>query len=185
MGYELYVRLLNEALLEEKGEAVLPQTEAQIEIATDAHIPERYISRAPSRMEMYKKISGIRSADDAKDIYEEFCDRFGKPPHAVEALLAVSLARALASRLGFLRVSARGGALAFIPRELDLATWSVLFAEGGALKFAKGAPPCVLYTPEKGQNSIFGCLIRFKSALKYLGGHLICLSLYPSKRLSS
>jgi transcription-repair coupling factor (superfamily II helicase) len=148
VGYELYVRLLSEALIEEKGEVTPPPPETVIELSTDAHIPEKYIARAPSRMEMYKKISAIATVEDAKDIYEEFCDRFGRPPRAVENLLCVSLARALGTRLGFARISMRGGAICFQPRELDLAPWSVLFAEGGALKFAKSAPPCVLYTPD-------------------------------------
>ena len=168
VGYELYVRLLSEALIEEKGEDAPPPTETVIELATDAHIPERYIARAPSRMEMYKKISAIATVDDAKDIYEEFCDRFGRPPRAVENLLCVSLARALGARYGFLRVCMRGGAIAFLPRELDLAPWSLLFAEIPQLKFAKSAPPCVLYTPEKGVESARAAaalLVRYGRAL--------------------
>ena len=173
VGYELYVRLLNEALLEEKGESPQKATEAHIELATNAHIPERYIPAAPSRMEMYKKISAIGTADDVRDIYEELCDRFGRPPKAVSALLCVSLARALASRLGFSRVSMRGEAICFLPEVLDLATWSVLFSECDRLQFAKGAQPCILYRPapkESLAEAAVSLLSRYERAKQDEGG---------------
>ncbi|MBQ8858437.1 MAG: transcription-repair coupling factor [Clostridia bacterium] len=144
VGYELYIRLLNDAVLEEKGvkKEALPET--QIDIRADAHIPEGYVAGAPARMELYKKISAIRDGADAEDIREECRDRYGRLPRAVERLLQVALARALASRLGLVRVEHSGNELRFLLTEVDLASWSVLFAERKDLSFRKSAPPAVI-----------------------------------------
>ena len=144
MGYELYIRLLSDAVLEEKGvkKEVLP--EAQIDIRADAHIPESYVAGAPARMELYKKISAIRCAADVEDIREECRDRYGRLPRAVERLLRVALARALAARMGMPRVEHNGNELRFLLTEVDLASWSVLFAERKDLSFRKSSPPAVL-----------------------------------------
>ena len=144
VGYELYVRLLNEAVLEEQGKKPAPRFESQIDIRANAHIPEGYIAGAPARMELYKKISAIAEEADIADIIEECTDRYGKPPREVKRLLSVALARALASRYRIARVEERGAELRFVMNEVDLSAWSVLFSERKDLKFAKTAPPCVI-----------------------------------------
>ncbi len=153
VGYELYVRLLNEAILEEKGIAPEKRIETVVDIRADAHIPESYIAATAARMEMYKKISAIADAADRADILSEFADRFGKPPRPVVRLLDVALARALAARLGIPRVEEKGGVLSFSLAQVDLAAWSVLFAEGNRLKFAKTTPPCVLCRLAGGEDA--------------------------------
>ncbi len=143
VGYELYVRLLNEAVLEEQGKAAPPPFEAQIDIRADAHIPTEYIPTAAGRMEMYKKISAMEEEADRRDIAGELADRYGKPPRPVERLLAVALSRALAARHRIPRVEQRGDTLRFTLSHLELPVWSVLFAEKKNLKFEKN-PPCVV-----------------------------------------
>ncbi len=153
VGYELYVRLLNEAILEEKGIVPEKKLETVVDIRADAHIPESYIPATASRMEMYKKISAIADADDRADILAEFTDRFGKPPRAVLRLLDVALARALAGDAAITKVEERGGTLSFTLTTVDLASWSVLFSERNDLKFSKTAPPCVLCRPGDGKDA--------------------------------
>ncbi len=153
VGYELYVRLLNEAILEEKGITPEKRIEATVEIRGDAHIPEGYIPTTAARMEMYKKISAITTAEDRGDILSEFTDRFGKPPRPVLRLLDAALCRALAAEASVLRVEEKGGMLTLTLGELDLASWSVLFAERNNLKFSKSAPPCVLYRLAAGEDA--------------------------------
>ena len=143
VGYELYVRLLNEAVLEEQGKVAPPPFEAQIDIRADAHIPTEYIPTAAGRMEMYKKISAMEEEADRRDIAGELADRYGKPPRQVERLLAVALTRALAARHRIPRVEQRGDTLRFTLSHLELPVWSVLFAEKKNLKFEKN-PPCVV-----------------------------------------
>ncbi len=144
VGYDMYIRLLNEAILEEKGEALpAPQEEAAVSFAGDAHIPERYLSSPAQRMEMYKKISHIGDDKDLQDVLDEFCDRFGEPPKTVLRLLYASLARALATRVGMTRVVQEGGELRFFTKDMQgaLPVWSELFARDKTLRFSGGLSP--------------------------------------------
>ena len=98
VGYDLYVKLLNEAVLEESGNLPKTQFESTIDIRVSANIPESYIPVSSQRMEMYKKISLISEPVDMQDILDEFIDRFGEVPREVLRLLHISLMRALASK---------------------------------------------------------------------------------------
>ncbi len=154
VGYDLYVRLLNEAILEERGIAPkkeLPQ--AQIDLRVGAHIPPSYLPSEAGRMALYKKISSILSPLDRADIEAECRDRYGPPPIEVRRLLSCALARALATRAAITRLEQRGGDLVFVLREVDLDSWSVLFAERKNLKFSKAAPPCVFYRLASGEDA--------------------------------
>ena len=136
IGYDLYVKLLNEAVLEERGETPMKKTEAQIDMKISAYIPEEYITAQSGRMEMYKKISLIRSPEDEGDVYDELCDRFGTPPRAVERLLEVALMRALCETLGFSRVEFNDGNLIIHTGRPDLAAWSEIFADFPGMRLA-------------------------------------------------
>ncbi len=127
VGYDLYVKLLNEAVLEERGEKPEAKTEALIDIKVNAHIPEYYIGSSAQRMEMYKKISLITCPEDSMDIADEFTDRFGEMPKTVERLISVSLMKALCERVGFSRVEFKGGDLIFFTGRPDLSVWSEVF----------------------------------------------------------
>ena len=144
VGYDLYVKLLSEAVLEERGEARVRE-EATVEMAVSAHIPERYISASAQRMEMYKKISLILTPEDADDVRDEFLDRFGDMPRPVERLVSVGLTRALATEAGLLRVSAKGNTLTFEPRELDLGVWSELFGKYAGMRFVSAGNKTIVY----------------------------------------
>ncbi len=110
VGYDTYVRILKRAIEDEQG---LPHAaepvECTVDIGVSAFIPDSYIPDNESRIEMYKRIAGIQSSDDAEDVANELADRFGRPPECVNALVLISLTRALASRLGFYEVVAKGG----------------------------------------------------------------------------
>ena len=162
IGYDLYVKILSEAILEEKGEAVAALPEAQIELSVDAHIPEGYIRTSAQRMEMYKKISLIASEEDMSDVLDELIDRFGDAPKPVRRLLWIAFSRAAASRCGISKVECRDGALRFVSASPDLATWSELFAKNPALRFAGGAGgPTVSYRLSRGEDAaevLFGVM---------------------------
>ena len=95
VGYDLYMRLLNEAVLEEKGESAKPRIECTVDIGENAYIPESYIRVSSHRIDIYKKISLITCPEDRSDILDELIDRVGDPPLAVHSLLNISLIRAL------------------------------------------------------------------------------------------
>ena len=129
VGYDLYVKLLNEAVLEERGEVPGTKRETLIDIQVNAHIPERYVKSSSERMEMYKKISLISSVEDEEDVADEFLDRYGDMPKSVERLLTVALLKALAEKAGILRVEARDGSISFVAERPDLAIWSEVFPQ--------------------------------------------------------
>ena len=121
VGYEMYVRLLSEAIAEEKGEAPPPEAEeCAVDIALDAHIPEDYIRSLNQRVDMYKRIAAIRSQEDAADVIDELIDRFGDPPVSVMGLIEVATLRNMASALGITEIKQNDTALLFFPKELDL-----------------------------------------------------------------
>ncbi len=136
VGYDLYVKLLNEAVLEEKGEKPKEKTEALIDIKVNAHIPDYYIGTSAGRMEMYKKISLITSPDDALDITDEFYDRFGEPPKSVMRLISVALMKALSESCGISRVELVGGNLVFHTGRPELSLWSEVFLRFPGMRIA-------------------------------------------------
>ena len=143
VGYDLYVKLLNEAVLEERGEYKPKATDATVDIKVDAHIPEYYISTSAQRMEIYKKISLISGVEDLDDIFDEIIDRFGDPPKEVSRLVRISLIRVLASRCKITKVTYDKGALSFIISEVKLGVWSELFDKYKGLSLRHGANPYV------------------------------------------
>lgn len=96
VGYDLYCKMLNDAILEQKGETKLKDFETSIELPIDAFIPASYVKNEMMKLELYKRISGICSNEDYEDMQEELIDRFGKLPVSVTNLLTVSLVKAKA-----------------------------------------------------------------------------------------
>ena len=136
VGYDLYVKLLNEAVLEERGESVAKRQEALIDMKISAHIPDSFIKSQAGRMETYKKISLIGCKEDAEDILDEIIDRYGEPPRPVERLLEVALMKAICEEVGFSRVECRDNQLIFLTGKPDLAAWSDLFGKYKGMRFA-------------------------------------------------
>ena len=155
VGYDMYVKLLNEAILEERGEVKTVPFESVVDIRCDANIPEKYIRTSAERMEMYKKISLILTEEDERDVLDELCDRYGEPPLATQRLLWVALIRSLASRHRISRVEWREGYLRFLTDKPRLDVWSELFCEDSALRFAPSAvSPAVVRRLAKGDDPV-------------------------------
>ncbi len=145
VGYDLYCKLLNEAVLEEKGEYKPPKEDAVIDMKISAHIPSSYIPAEADRMEMYKKISLIRTPEDKADIEDELCDRFGDIPRVTERLLLVAVSRAMATELGITKISVTESMFSIHVSHPDLALWSEVFAKYKGMRFAPGDPRTILY----------------------------------------
>jgi len=153
VGYDLYIKLLQEAVIEESGKGADAPFESTVGIRMSASIPESYIGVSAQRMEMYKKISLIRDKEDMQDVLDELIDRFGEPPRVTEALLKISLVRALASSSRVSRVDFEGGTLIFRTERIELAIWSELFNSYTGLAFrASGTCPTVNYRLKKGED---------------------------------
>ncbi len=109
VGYDLYLKLLGEAVKMEKGElpAAPVDNECLVDMQVQAHIPERYIENLSQRLDIYRRIAGIKNQDDALDVLDELTDRFGKPPVSVQGLIDIALLRNMASQIGIFEVKQR------------------------------------------------------------------------------
>jgi transcription-repair coupling factor len=124
VGYDMYLKILNDAVLEEKGIAPKEKIECVINIGRDSYIPETYIPSAAQRIDIYKKIAAIENAQDVDDIADELLDRYGDLPSSVETLLSISLVRAMACECGFIQIDQKQNDVVVYPKELDVLAWS-------------------------------------------------------------
>jgi len=118
VGFDLYVRLVGEAVAEFKGDASAEEPEVKIELPIDAHIPHDFIQSERLRLEMYKRLAEVRSDEDVTAIREEMLDRYGEPPAPVASLLEVARLRARARRAGLTDITLQGKYLRFAPVDL-------------------------------------------------------------------
>lgn len=118
VGFDLYVRLVGEAVHEFRGDAEPELAEVRIELPIDAHLPHDYIPSERLRLEMYKRLAEVRSDDDVKLLHEEMLDRYGNPPAEVTSLLQVARFRARARQAGISEVTISGKNVRFHPVDL-------------------------------------------------------------------
>ena len=106
VGYDMYLKLLNDAVKEEKGEKE-PDTDTAdclIDIAVQAHIPEDYIENLSQRLDAYRRIADIKSKEDSLDVIDELLDRYGDIPKSVMGLIDIALIRNRASAMGIYEI---------------------------------------------------------------------------------
>ena len=144
VGYDMYLKLLEEAVLEEKGETKPVRTECSADLSVTANIPEKYVESAEQRMDLYRRIALIRTEDDADDLTDELIDRFGDPPASVNALIHVALLRGEAGRAGISDISQKGGMLYFAVVDFAMERLSALYERSefrGRVKLDAGREP--------------------------------------------
>ncbi|HVP35644.1 MAG TPA: transcription-repair coupling factor, partial [Terriglobales bacterium] len=111
IGFDLYCRLLEEAVKEIKGEEVKKVNQTKLEIDLDLFIPPQYIEDSQQRMEIYKKLSDIKKKEELADLKAELLDRFGPLPEEAQNLLEISEVKLLCQAKEVFRLSLRGGRL--------------------------------------------------------------------------
>ncbi len=143
VGYDMYLKLLGEAVSVEKGETPPPaDAECLVDMQVQAHIPERYIGSLAQRLDIYRRIADIRSPEDASDVIDELIDRFGDPPHAVKGLIDVALLRNTASSLGIYEIKQKGNALLLYPAQVNMEQVKTLTeAMRGKVMLSAGTKP--------------------------------------------
>ena len=157
VGYDMYLSLLEDAVLEEQGGKKEITAECSADLAVSANIPERYVTSPEQRMDLYRRIAAIRTGDDADDLLDELTDRYGEPPKAVCALLDVAMLRADASRGGITDVSQTGSEIVFTFAEADLEAMSeacALSGFKGRLRFLAGERPRLALRMSKGDDAL-------------------------------
>jgi transcription-repair coupling factor (superfamily II helicase) len=105
IGYELYIKYLEETIKKLKGEEISEKIETIIELNVDGYIPDKYIINEDYKIEVYKKISSIQSKEDVSDVLEELIDRFGDIPKEVDNLLRISYIKSLCSSINVTSIS--------------------------------------------------------------------------------
>ncbi|SDS52012.1 transcription-repair coupling factor [Nocardioides scoriae] len=120
VGFDLYVRLVGEAVSEFRQDGSAPEAtiEVKIELPVEAHLPHTYVPSERLRLEMYKRLAEVRSDDDVATLREELVDRYGEPPAEVVRLLAVASFRARCREAGVSEVTVQGKYLRFHPVDL-------------------------------------------------------------------
>ncbi len=112
VGFDLYVRLVGEAVSEFRGEGT-PEREVKIELPIEAHLPHDYVPSERLRLEMYKHLADVRSTDEVEELRAELVDRYGEPPAAVETLLEVARLRVRIREAGLREVTTAGSNVRF------------------------------------------------------------------------
>jgi len=145
VGYDLYMKLLSEAVIEEKGEDIPKKTECAVDVQADAYLSKNYIPFAPQRMDLYKKIARISCEEDYEDIIDEMCDRFGEPAAPAINLCKIALIRAKGASAGVKKIIERNGVLQIIPEQLDPVLITALSEKypSSRMKVNLGAEPSV------------------------------------------
>ncbi len=118
VGFDLYVRMIGEAVSELRGAGPAERPEVRVELPVDAHIPHDYVPGERLRLEAYTRIAAIDSADDIAAVLDELTDRYGPPPQPVLTLLAVARLRARARHAGLTDIAQQGNHIRFAPVEL-------------------------------------------------------------------
>ena len=156
VGYDMFMKLLSEAVMEEKGES--PKTTAReclVDIRIDAHIPEEYIGSTPQRLSMYRRIADIKTQEDASDVIDELIDRFGEPPKGVEGLVKVALLRNTASGLGIYEIGQQNNSLLLYVDEVDMGMVAILVkGMRGRILVSKAPRPYITVKKSVGQSPL-------------------------------
>ncbi|MFT8888500.1 MAG: transcription-repair coupling factor [Ethanoligenens sp.] len=157
VGYDMYLKLLSDAVLEEKGEKPAREEECMVDIQISAHIPESYIASAGQRLETYRRIADIRSTADESDVLDELIDRYGDPPDAVRSLVDVALLRNTAAALGIREIAQRENVLMLYATQFDMQAVSRLVgALRGRVMVNAGQKPYISVKMKTGQSPIDG-----------------------------
>ncbi len=128
VGYDMYLKLLDEAVLEEKGEAPkLPDCTADLNVT--ANVDRDYVSRGEERMDLYRRMAAIRTQEDADDLLDEIIDRYGDPPKGVLNLIGIALLRAQAQIAGIQEIRQKAGDVLFTLHNLNFEAVSALCAD--------------------------------------------------------
>lgn len=146
VGYDMYLKLLDEAVLEARGEKRLSEPECTCDLSIEANIDRAYVESGEQRMDLYRRMARIRAKEDAEDLLDEIVDRYGDPPKGVLNLIDIALLRARAAAAGITEITQKNGELLFSLSSLDFSAVSAVCAEPSfqnKVFFSAGTAPCL------------------------------------------
>ncbi len=171
VGYDMYLKLLDEAVLEERGEAPkVPDCTADLTVT--ANVSQDYVSRGEERMDLYRRMAAIRTQEDADDLLDEIIDRYGDPPKGVINLIDIALLRSQAKLCRIQDIKQKGADVMLTLAELDFEAVSAICADPdykNRLFFVPNAKlPSLRFKLHSGTDSLKQCkalIARWKSLL--------------------
>ena len=171
VGYDMYLKLLNDAVLEQQGKARQIRPDCTADLTVSAHIPQEYITSAEQRMDLYRRIAAIRSPEDREDVLDEMLDRYGEPPKAVMALLEIALLRTDARNIGVCDITQKGQEIIFTFRS-DFPVEAVAQVCAMAqyrqlLRLYVGEKPQLILRLRSGEDPLAGA----EKLVEYIGTH--------------
>ena len=155
VGYDMYLKLLEEAVLTQQGQPLPKSTQCAANLTVAASVPDRYVSSPEQRMDLYRRIAALRSEADADDLVDELIDRYGEPPRTVNNLISVALLRADAAKADITDIDQKNGCLLFTLAQFDLRQVSALCGGEkykGRLLFSAGEKPYLSLKLKKGED---------------------------------
>ncbi len=158
VGYDMYLKLLEEAVLEEQGETKPAGVECTADIVVTANIDRRYVESGEQRMDLYRRMAAIRTQENADDLLDEIVDRYGDPPKGVMNLIAIALLRAKAAACGITKIVQKEADLLFTMQTIDFVALSEVFSQpflkGRVFLQANGDQPTVRIRLRPDENSL-------------------------------
>lgn len=171
IGYDLYIKLLQEAVDEEKGVSVGFKNDCSVDISINAYIPEKYIQASSIRIDLYRRISSIVNEDDMNELYDELLDRFGDLPAETNNLLHIALLRRTAAELGFSSIEQKGNIVALYSSDLNMPIAAALSKNNdlrGRIMVSLGSKPHIALKLKIGESVVSA----LKETLKTYGEFL-------------
>ncbi|MBQ9162049.1 MAG: transcription-repair coupling factor [Clostridia bacterium] len=155
VGYDLYIKLLNDAVLEAKGEKTEEKQECTVSLDYSAFLPDSYVRYPAQRMALYKRIALIRNAEDMEDMADELIDRYGELPEPALNLLRIALIRAEAVACGIENVRQNGNTVIFTQKSINIDVWMELSElVRGRLKLVAGSEASIRLLLKPGENAL-------------------------------
>lgn len=158
VGYDMYLKLLEEAVNEEQGKAP-KEPECAADLNVTANIDKDYVQRGEERMDLYRRMAAIRTEDDAEDLLDEIVDRYGEPPKGVLNLIDVALLRAKAAKIGICDIRQKANEVNFTMTVLD---FEAVSAVCGDAQYQNR----VLFVPDAKQPTVRLRLLGNKDSLR-------------------
>ncbi len=149
IGYDLYVKMIEETIREMRGEAPVGDIDTRVDVKVDAYLPKEYVSDDLMRLEMYKKIASIQSEENKEDLVDELIDRFGDLSQPVMNLISISALRSACASLAIDHVSQKDNALMMrfsISADIDLVRVLTAVRKHPEIQVLAGNPPILKYT---------------------------------------
>ena len=157
VGYDMYLKLLEDAVLEERGEKALQEPECTADLNVTANIAKNYVSSGEQRMDLYRRMAAIRTQSDADDLLDEIVDRYGDPPKGVMNLIAIALLRARAASAGITELAQKDGAIILTLATMDFSAISAVCGESdyrSRIFFSAGKAPALTLRLKKGEDAL-------------------------------